>query len=365
MTNPLKRRRQLLGLIATSAGLAACGGGGGSDAPAATPPVTTTPETGATMPATGTVTTPVTTPVTAPVTTPAPVAPVAEPTPPVTEPAPATPEPVPDTAPATPVIAKSAKRGIAYDLASAADLQALAPGVSWFYNWGTAPNSNLSIDVLKSTYQMDYFPMLWDENTSTSAMTSYLLANPAIKYLLLMNEPNLVDQANLNPADAAAQWPKYESIARATGVKLVGPAITWGTLANYSDPVAWMDAFIDAYQDANGGRSPQIDYLAFHWYDYGLAGQLDRLLKYGKPFWVTEMANWHSQSDGAQIDTLAKQKTQMTAMVKDCEDRADVFRYAWFIGRMSPDPHFTSLLGANGVLTELGQLYLSLPYTKV
>jgi hypothetical protein len=352
MTNAFQRRRQLLGLIATSAGLSACGGGG-SDIPATTPAAATPV---ATLPATGTVTTPVTTPVAGPVATPAPVTDPA----PVKEAAPVT-----EPAPAAPVIAKSAKRGIAYELTSAADMQALAPGVSWYYNWGTAPKINLTVAAIKSTYQMDYFPMIWNANNDPSAMTAYLLANPGIKYLLLLNEPNLVDQANLSPADAAAQWPRFEAIARATGVKLVGPAITWGTMANYSDPVVWMDAFIEAYQDTNGGRSPQIDYLAFHWYDYNLAGQLDRLVRYGKPFWVTEMANWHSLSDGAQIDTLAKQKVQMTAMVKLCEERADVFRYAWFIGRMGSqgDPHFTSLLGADGVLTELGQLYVSLPYT--
>jgi hypothetical protein len=345
MTHPIKRRRQVLALLASSAGLTACGGGGSSATPVATAPAPVTTAPVVTVPVT---TTPVTT---APVTTT-----------PVTDPVATT--PVTEPAPAAPVIAKSAKRGIAYDVASAADLQALSPGVSWWYNWGTKPGLDVKVDVLKSTWQMDYLPMLWDENTSTTAMNTYLLANPGIKYLLLMNEPNLTDQANLSPVDAAAQWPKYEAIAKATGVKLVGPAITWGTLANFSDPVVWMDAFIAAYKAANNGASPQIDYLAFHWYDYGLAGQLDRLLKYGKPFWVTEMANWHSQNDGAQIDTLAKQKTQMTEMVKLCEERADVFRYAWFIGRMSPDPHFTSLLGAPGVLTELGALYLSLPYTK-
>ena len=316
----LIKRRQLLGLIATSAGLSACGGGGSS--------ATATPVATAATPA-----------ITVPVSS-APVATSAS------------------------LIAKSAKRGIAYDLASAADLQALAPGVSWWYNWAAKPGINATVSALKSTYQMDYFPMLWDENSDPAAMTTYLLANPGIQYLLLMNEPNLVDQANLLPADAAAQWPKYEAVAKATGVKLVGPAITWGTMAGYSDPVVWMDAFIAAYQAANAGRSPQIDYLAFHWYDYGLGDQLDRLLKYGKPFWVTEMANWHASNDGAQIDTLAKQKTQMTAMVALCEGRADVFRYAWFIGRITPDPHFTSLLGADGVLTELGALYLSLPYTS-
>ena len=337
MKSNFERRRELLWLIAASTGVAACGGGSSSSAT----PVATTP-------AGGTPTTPVTTPVTIPVADPV--------TPPVTT-------PVADPVTTPVAIAKSAKRGIAYDLASAADFKALAPGVSWWYNWGTKPKIDASVAALKATYQMDYFPMLWGKGSSVADMKTYLLANPGIRYLLLMNEPNLTDQANLLPADAAALWPQYEALAVATGVKLVGPAITWGTLANYSDPVVWMDAFIAAYQAANGGRSPQIDYLAFHWYDYGLAGQLDRLLKYGKPFWVTEMANWHSQADGAQIDTLAKQKTQMTDMVKTCEGRADVFRYAWFIGRMAPDPHFTSLLGADGVLTELGQLYVTLPYS--
>ncbi len=37
-----------------------------------------------------------------------------------------------------------------------------------------------------------------------------------------------------------------------------------------------------------------------------------------KRIWVTEFASWHSQDDGAQITTLAKQKMQMTSMVTTC-----------------------------------------------
>jgi hypothetical protein len=59
-----------------------------------------------------------------------------------------------------------------------------------------------------------------------------------------------------------------------------------------------------------------------------------------------------------------KQEAQMTDMVATCESRSDVFRYAWFTGRISPDPHFTSLLGNPGELTGLGQLYLTLPHTS-
>ena len=258
---------------------------------------------------------------------------------------------------------KSAKRGIAYDVASAADLAALSPGVSWWYNWSPAPSTGVPQDY-STRYGVDFLPMLWNGNFDAASTESKLKANPAIKYLLVLNEPNLTDQANLTPAQAADLWPKYERVAANTGVKLVGPAMNWGTMSGYQDPVVWLDAFYAAYRTRNADRDPRIDYLAFHWYDYGLAGQLDRLKKYGKPFWVTEFSNWHSQQDGAQIDTLAKQKAQMADMVATLEARADVFRYAWFTGRWNNDAHFISLLGASGQLTELGRHYLSLPYSS-
>ncbi|QRN94697.1 glycoside hydrolase family protein [Archangium violaceum] len=276
---------------------------------------------------------------------------------------PATVEPTPEDAgtQTPPLPTKSAKRGIAFDLATPEDLAALSPGVSWWYNWSPQPHRNVPTDY-RSRYGMDFLPMLWNGNFDATSIEAFLKAHPEIKYLLLLNEPNLTDQANMSPQDAARLWPRYESVAANTGVKLVGPAMSWGTYPGYSDPVVWLDAFYAAYRAANGNRDPRIDYLAFHWYDYGLAGQLDRLKKYGKPFWVTEFANCHSQKDGAQIDSVAKQKAQMTEMVAVCESREDVFRYAWFTGRWTNDPCFASLLGAPGTLTELGAHYLAQPF---
>lgn len=258
-------------------------------------------------------------------------------------------------------LAASAKRGIAYDLAAPADLKALSPGVTWWYDWGSTPNAKVPADY-RALYRMDYFPMLWNGNFNAAGILAFLKAHPTIRYLLVLNEPNVGGQAWLTPQQAAVLWPRYEAIATQAKVAIVGPQITWGTMPGYADPVAWLDAFYAAYKAAHGGRAPRIDYLGFHWYDYGLAGQLDRLAKYKKPFWVTEFANWHSQQDGAQITTLAEQEKQMTETVATLEQRSDVFRYAWFTGRVSPDPHFSSLLGAPGRLTKLGQLYLSLPY---
>jgi len=257
---------------------------------------------------------------------------------------------------------KSAKRGIAYDLATTADLAALAPGIRWWYNWASAPNPALPADA-STRFGVEYDPMLWNGNFNATAIAQFFSAHPGDKYLLVLNEPNVSGQAYMTPQDAAQLWPRYEAVAAQSGVKLVGPAITWGTMPGYQDPVQWLDTFYAAYRSKNANRDPRIDYLAFHWYDYGLNAQLDRLAKYQKPFWVTEFANWHAQADGAQIDTLAKQEAQMSDMVGTCERRSDVFRYAWFTGRVNPDPHFDSLLGTNGVLTPLGKEYVSLPHS--
>lgn len=255
------------------------------------------------------------------------------------------------------------KRGIAYNLNSAADFKVLAGPVGWYYNWADQPDVAVR-NAPSIAAGMVHVPMLWNGNFKEVEIIQKLKARPEVKHLLVLNEPNLVDQARMTPTEAATLWPRYEAVAAATGVQIVGPAMTWGTMAGFEDPVKWLDAFYAAYRSANGGRDPRIDALAFHWYDYGLDEQLNRLLKYGKPFWVTEMANWHRGDGSAEINTPAKQKAQMAAMVAVCESRADVVHYAWFTGRMGAndgDPHFTGLLAGNGVLTEVGQHYVALP----
>ena len=108
--------------------------------------------------------------------------------------------------------AASAKRGIAYDLASPADLKALSPGVTWWYNWGPTPNAKVPANY-RTRYRMDYFPMLWNDNFKAADTLAFLKANPAIHYLLVLNEPNVGGQAYLTPQQAAGLWPRYEAIA--------------------------------------------------------------------------------------------------------------------------------------------------------
>ena len=263
-------------------------------------------------------------------------------------------------------ITKSPKRGLAYNLTNSADFDTLKSGVSWWYNWYLSTNAPSDY---YSKYKMEFIPMLWGGNTSSNDMAlvkSFILSHPEIKYLLVMNEPNLTNQANRTPYEAAVDWLKYEQVIRDLAVQnrtvyLVGPAMNWGTMQNYSDPVTWLDDFYTAYKSMNDGREPKIDYLAFHWYDYGLSAQLDRLQKYGKRIWITEMANWNPQ-----INSYQKQEEQMKEMVSICESRNDVFRYAWFIGRGNlPDTKYTYLFDSSpGQLNDLGKLYISLPYSN-
>ena len=193
------------------------------------------------------------------------------------------------------LIQKSSKRGLAFDLTNKDDFESIKEGVSWWYNWHWKTNAP---ENYHNDYQIEFIPMLWGGNTSVNDMEnikSFILNHPEVQYLLVMNEPNLIDQANRTPTEAAIDWLIYEQIKtdlsdEGRDIAIVGPAMNWGTMDSYWDPVVWLDAFYQAFNSI-AGRDPIIDYLAFHWYDYGLEEQLNRLQKYGKQIWITEMAN--------------------------------------------------------------------------
>ena len=213
---------------------------------------------------------------------------------------------------------------------------------------------------------MEFIPMLWGGSPSASVIDGvkqFIMSHPEVEYILVMNEPNLLNQANRTPSQAANDWLVYEQVKsdlaeQGRDIAIVGPAMTWGTMPGYADPLVWLDDFYAEFMSHNG-REPIIDYLAFHWYDYGLEAQLDRLQKYGKQIWVTEMANWNRN-----IDSYEKQIEQMREMVCLCESRSDIFRYAWFYGRSDEsDERYTDIFDRNfGELTTLGETYIDLPH---
>ena len=225
-------------------------------------------------------------------------------------------------------LTKSGKRGVGYNFMQfpKEDVAALAPYISWCYNWGASPSS-ATVSSLLDEYAIDYFPMAWN-GVNESAIRAYKASHPQCAYILAFNEPNLKDQANMTPQQAAEKWPALKALAQELNLKIVAPAMNYGTLAGYSDPEKWLDEFFQLV--------PKTDVcaLALHCY-MGSAGAMYGFIhkfdKYDLPIWMTEFCCWDKPAPGsveAQIDYMNEAVVMLEAEPK-------VERYAWFIPRGS------------------------------
>jgi hypothetical protein len=251
---------------------------------------------------------------------------------------------------------RSTKRGVAYGYHSAEDMKALSAGISWWYNWASTPEAGAA--SVASSVGVSFVPMVWGGTPNADQLAAAIPAGT--QYLLGFNEPNFKSQANMTPSVAAARWPILEDVARRRNLKLVSPAVNYcGDCVSeggvtYGDPVAYLDAFFAACTQC------QVDYVAVHWYACDLSAlkwYIGLFKKYNKPIWLTEFACGDRPHD--QI-TLEVQKKYMTDAVTYLESEPAVFRYSWFSARNNEIPNI-NLLGASGVLTELGRLYVTLP----
>ncbi|HVK71161.1 MAG TPA: glycoside hydrolase family protein [Polyangium sp.] len=252
------------------------------------------------------------------------------------------------------------KRGVAYGYHSKADMQALSPAVSWWYNWAHEPDEGLKPDVYKML-GFEYVPMVWGGGGLDSAQATKIAGEipDGTSFLLGFNEPNFGEQANLSATQAAALWPHVEAIADARGLALVSPAVNFcGGSCQETDPFKYLDDFFAACEGC------RVDYIGIHIYTacQGDGTNKARWLinhietyktRFDKPFWLTEFA-----CDNA--GSLAEQKAFMIDALDYLENEPRIARYAWFSGR--PDNVANaSLLGDDGVLTELGQAYVDAP----
>jgi PKD repeat protein len=246
----------------------------------------------------------------------------------------------------------SPKRGMAYGNHSIADLNAVKPGISWWYNWSDTPDA--AIANYYTSQGVEFVPMMWNDSYTVANAIANIPAGA--KYLLAFNEPNFNMQANMTPAQAAAAWPKLEQIAAAKNLQIISAAAAYcggsACIAGYTDPVKWHDDFFAACPTC------KVDFIAFHNYEPtvgGLTGLTNNLKKYGKPIWVTEFAYWDPTASAAAKQTYLQQA------VSAFENDPDIFRYSWFEGRSTSNTT-VNILGADGVLTALGSDYIGAAY---
>lgn len=220
---------------------------------------------------------------------------------------------------------KSAKRGVGFSFTPVPDedMALLGPSITWFYNWG--PDCADAAAAAAEKYGVKYFPMAWNGTFDEDRIGKTASMSICGGYLLAFNEPNLTDQCNYTPEEAAEQWPRLKAMAQRLGLKIVSPAMNYGTLSGYSDPVKWLDEFFKLVPLAD------VDAIALHCYmnsASALKGFIDKFDKYGKPIWLTEFCAW----DGgvASADDQIKYMGEALAYLDACPK---VERYAWFIPR--------------------------------
>lgn len=250
---------------------------------------------------------------------------------------------------------RSQKRGVSYGFQLMEDVNLLSPGVSWFYNWGN--DIPTALDKAVTSKGMNYFPMIWNGNFNKDRIRSYKLAHPECEYLLAYNEPNLTDQANMTPQQAAAIFPEVKALATELKMKIISPAMNYGTLANYSDPVKWLDEFFALVPASN------FDGIALHCYmasPASLKAYIDKFKKYNKKIWMTEFCAWEQS-----ISNANQQIKYMTDVVNYMESQPDVLRYAWFIprtgGAVDSYPYMQLLTKSQPYeLSDAGKVYINL-----
>ena len=253
--------------------------------------------------------------------------------------------------------ARSAKRGVSFNFGSLpeTDIPLLGPAVCWSYDWSNRVPSDKT-DGLFTQYDMDWCPMIWNGNYSSDNIRTWKQKHPQAQYILAFNEPNLKDQANMTPAQAAALWPDAKALASELGMKLISPAMNYGTLEDYHDPIKWMDEFLA--QD--GVSLDDFSGIALHCYmpsAGGVKNFIDMFEKYGKPIWLTEFCNGNSSNISEQT-----QLNYMCETLNMLEGHGNVFRYAWFMPRGSFNSKWHNALLTSSApfeLTTLGKVFVN------
>jgi len=245
---------------------------------------------------------------------------------------------------------KSVKRGVSFSFQFEEDIVALSQGTSWSYNWGPSQNANYHERMAEN--EIDFCPMAWNGIDET-VLAEYIQRNPACEYLLAFNEPNLTDQANMTPSQAAERWPSVKAAAQKHNLKIISPAMNYGTLSGYHDPIVWLDEFFSLIPIED------IEGIAIHCYmpsASALKAYVERFKKYDKPIWLTEFCAWEGHV------TAESQRKYLSEALNYLENDPDVFRYAWFIPRSGGGhdrfPYMALLKNSYPVeLTELGKIY--------
>ena len=248
--------------------------------------------------------------------------------------------------------------------------------ISWYYDWSVTPLTGV-------TEQAEYVPMIWGNATENSGgdrkkewefIKNYGWKN--YRYLLMFNEPDFKDQANMTPEQAVENWKNIQPIVDDKKVDVSSPCVAIPTVFyedennDYNTVGGWFGKFNKLMKEKNYSD----EFTAVHFYfDYPGDWILDifkRIHEYtGKKLWITEwgVAQWSQVQDFDWVggpDEGNWQREIVEKFVKEILpilDKTDyIERYAWFPFDGSNTEKFGN--GAGGLFynTESDSLYKQL-----
>jgi hypothetical protein len=263
---------------------------------------------------------------------------------------------------------QSPKRGIPVNTMSAADFRAVAPGVSWYYNWGTTPLT------VPNGVAMQFIPMVWNGAsgflTGSTGLSNYLAAGNTPPEVFALNEPNFTTQANMTPSNSAVTFNKVQTLCAPYNIPVIAPHMAIGTPANQS-----ITAY-DPIQGSNVTYTSQAPYLAaFEYYcgatnpagmathSYGGYGEITGITSAMQTTYPTQTV-WLTEFNGSGAglaNNAAVVLANLIPSVDYCERTPWIKGYSWFMSRITGDPYNSLLSGTAGVLTAAGQVYVQMP----
>ncbi len=254
---------------------------------------------------------------------------------------------------ASPSAAASPKRGWAgSDVSHINGMNA-----SWHYNWWhTPPDGDASSNG-------EWIPLIKYPNSITAKLNTIQSYSGGVDTLLVLNEPERVDQSDTTVAEALAIWPEIQTTLPT--VKLVAPGVS-------DDPAgrAWLADFMGQVNTLNGnGNSSddiRVDAIAFHWYGGSNPSNpvatansfLSRVdfyhNTYNKPVWITEFAMHDWEGDDTDAEMITANRIFLETVIPALESRSYVEGYAFY-------HHFSDaplISGTPVTPTEIGDVYV-------
>ena len=249
------------------------------------------------------------------------------------------------------------------------DLNVLAPGVSWYYNWG-ARQTVFHPD-------MEFLPMAWGRDDHLVDLGQYLTQYPQTSTVLVANEPNLPGQMDVPPLEAAEYIRRTRTVAgprrRVVGAHFAaGPTVTdfRNTMHLALNDIGGLHVTgIHTYEESTGG----FLYWASLWphlMDNPGTGGVEGWPLNGPPppsqVWVKEINIGMTSPPQSETQVIDYMLYAIDLLERDPR----VERYAWWKDRRRftgsgdftrPPSHNIRDVQTNGALTALGRHYVEMP----